>query len=95
MRPDRDLIMRDAHALALRAKCGENVRREGFALAVQARKALGVSDLLSAAIDEFWCALTGHRDFQTAQAAGLDLERAVLRALRPAPVDLGRVDIHG
>jgi hypothetical protein len=95
MSADRDRVIRDAHALALRAKCGENVRREGYALAVQARTALGVSDLLSAAIDEFWCALTGNRDFQTAQCAGLDLERAVIRYLRPDPCDLSRVDIHG
>lgn len=95
MSTERDRVIRDAHALALRAKCGLNVRREGFALSVQARKALGVSDLLSAAIDEFWRALTGSRDFQTAQCAGLDLERAVIRYLRRDPVDAGRVDIHG
>jgi hypothetical protein len=27
--------------------------------------------------------------------AGDDLHRAVLRAVRPAPVDIGRSDIHG
>lgn len=90
----RAAMIREAHALALRAKCGERVRAEAAGLESSASAALPAGDVLLEALREFACALTS-RDHQTVQAAGIDMERHVIRLIRPAPVDAHRADIHG
>ena len=84
-----------AHAVALSARCGRLERRAVAALtqAVAAREA---SDPVRCAIDLFDRRFGAAVHDRTALAdAGADLQRDVLRLLRPDVVDAGRVDIHG
>lgn len=84
-----------AHALALKARCGRLDRQAVAALAgsVALRDP---ADPVRCAIDLFDRRFGAAVHDRTALAdAGADLQRDVLRLLRPDVVDAGRVDIHG
>ena len=88
-------VLSQAHAVALSARVGS---LDGAQVAALARISEGIDaeDPLRGAVAAF-CArhrLTRH-DRAALAEAGDDLHRAVLRAVRPAPVDIGRSDIHG
>ena len=84
-----------AHAVALSARVGS---LDGAQVAALARisDAIDVNDPLRGAVAAF-CArhYMSRHDRAALAEAGDDLHRAVLRAVRPAPVDIGRSDIYG
>lgn len=89
-------VLSAAHAIALQARVGGlgavNVRQlDGFA-----REVLGADHPAALSVQRF---VSGYAQARFDRAAlvelGEELQRDVLRLLRPAPVDAGRIDIHG
>lgn len=78
--------------MALSAKCGIREPDRAKRLFVACQSGLAWADRLNAAVTRFYVGLLLHEQLSV---LGAELEREILRELRPAPVDAGRVDIHG
>lgn len=88
-------VLSMANAVAMRAKCGQIDRRELDALAART-EALGADHAVTCAVSSLlsqWPVIC--RDPEAIARGGDRLQGFVLDALRPVPVDLHRVDIHG
>lgn len=88
-------VMSQAHAVALSARVGALDAQQVSQLAFISDR-LDADHPLRVAALSFCARHAGLRHDRVALAdAGADLQRAVLRAVRPAPVDQNRSDIHG
>lgn len=88
----REMIFREAHAIALLAKCGSIDSARARQLFLACNTALDWMDRLNRAVTRFYVGFLLH---EQSDVLGAELEREILRDLRPDPVDAGRIDIHG
>lgn len=88
-------VMSQAHAVALSARVGALDPVQVSNLASISDRLDADDPLRAAALSFCACHARLRHDRAALADAGADLQRAVLRAVRPAPVDQSRSDIHG
>lgn len=95
-RPRSELaVLFDGMALALTARCG-GLSRAALDRSLSLAARIDRHHPARRAVEAFSAAwLAGRSDPALVAEAGDTLQRDLLRVLRPAPVDQGRVDIHG